>query len=266
MAGKKHRTHGTGSLWKEDRARGRKVWVGQVRVGNRQYQRTLGDTRTAGGSDGLTRAGAERALRDVRTGLEAEEANRKDNRERVATTLAEVMEEQLRHLVEVRGRKKSTAQDYKIYGQRHLVPFFSDTPLRQVSPRDFEAFIRHQRDRGLATGTISNHVNYLHSFFVYAEKRGMVMRNPVKLADKPRTERTDPDIKFLTLEEIEALLRAMPDNALGVTDRALILTAAMTGLRQGELVGLRWKDVDWAAGFIRVRRSITRGEEGPAGP
>lgn len=45
-------------------------------------------------------------------------------------------------------------------------------------------------------------------------------------------------------------------------ERALYLTAAMTGLRQGELVALRWQDVDWSAGVVRVRRSFSRGQLG----
>jgi integrase len=262
MAGKTKRSHGTGSLWQEKRARGRKVWVGQVRVGNRQYQRTLGDVRRNGASHGLTGAGAERALRDVRARIEEDPATASNDPDHAPATIAQIGAEHLAHLVEVIGAKKATVQDYRIYLARHLVPFFADRPLREISPRDVEAFMRHQRDRGLAAGTISNHVNYLHSLFVYAEKREIVPRNAVKLADKPRTPRTDPDVRFLTLEEIEALLRAVPDGPLRLTDRALILTAAMTGLRQGELVGLRWRDVDWAAGVIRVRKSITRGEEG----
>lgn len=45
----------------------------------------------------------------------------------------------------------------------------------------------------------------------------------------------------------------------GSTDRAIFLTAAITGMRQGELLALRWRDVDWQAKRIRVRRNYTRG-------
>ncbi|MBS1885092.1 MAG: site-specific integrase, partial [Actinobacteria bacterium] len=54
----------------------------------------------------------------------------------------------------------------------------------------------------------------------------------------------------------------VPDDVLGAVDRPLYLTAAMTGLRQGELIALRWKDVDWKACLIRVRRNYTRGRFG----
>jgi integrase len=55
------------------------------------------------------------------------------------------------------------------------------------------------------------------------------------------------------------VVRAVPDDLLGAVERPLYLTAAMTGLRQGELIGLRWLDVDWPASRIRVAESFTRG-------
>jgi integrase len=65
------------------------------------------------------------------------------------------------------------------------------------------------------------------------------------------------------MEELEALLRATPERApFGPTDRAVYTTAAMTGLRQGELLGLRWRDVDWSAGRLRVRQNYVRGHWG----
>jgi integrase len=53
-----------------------------------------------------------------------------------------------------------------------------------------------------------------------------------------------------------------PDDALGRIERALYLTAAMTGMRQGELLALRWMDVDWLAHRVRVRRNYVRGRFG----
>jgi integrase len=66
----------------------------------------------------------------------------------------------------------------------------------------------------------------------------------------------------LETEEVEALLRAVPDDPLGRVERVMYLTAAMTGMRQGELFRLRWRDVDWSARRIRVRRNFVRGEYG----
>ena len=64
------------------------------------------------------------------------------------------------------------------------------------------------------------------------------------------------------MQELEALLAATPTDERGTTERVLYLTAAMTGLRRGELLALRWQDIDWTAGVVRVRRNYTRGQFG----
>ena len=79
---------------------------------------------------------------------------------------------------------------------------------------------------------------------------------------KPRASSGDPDIRFLEPEEIEALLRGVPNDDLGRVERRMYLAAAMTGMRQGELLALRWRDIDWPAQRVRIRRSYVRGEFG----
>jgi integrase len=119
--------------------------------------------------------------------------------------------------------------------------------------------------RALAKGTCflgGIDLGLLHSIFVFAEKRGLATGNPVRLVDKPERHAADPDTRFLDETELEALLAAVRDDEKGPTERCLFLTAAMTGLRQGELLGLRWRDVDWSAARIRVRQSYVRGEFG----
>src|SRR5205814_9891965 len=100
-----------------------------------------------------------------------------------------------------------------------------------------------------------------HSIFAFAMRHGWCSSNPVALADKPRVVRNQ-DVRFLGVEELEALIRAVPDDELGALETVLYRTAAMTGMRRGELLALRWRDVDWTAGLVRVRRNYTRGEFG----
>jgi hypothetical protein len=84
--------------------------------------------------------------------------------------------------------------------------------------------------------------------------------NPVALVDRPRSPRSaHRRVRFLQPEEVEALIRAVPADHLGEVERPLYLTAAMTGLRQGELLGLRSVDVDWVASRVRVAESYTHG-------
>ena len=166
----------------------------------------------------------------------------------------------LRHLEEVMQRKRTTVQDYRIMLRRHLGPFFGKRPLDAIEPGDIGDYIASKRRAGLAMKTVTNHLQFAHGVFAFSLRRGWVLTNPVAMADRPPAEPADPDIRFLDREELEALLRAAADDYLGPLDRALWITAAMTGLRQGELVALRWRDVDWTARLVRVRRSYSRGQ------
>jgi integrase len=69
------------------------------------------------------------------------------------------------------------------------------------------------------------------------------------------------EIRYLSQPDLEALIVVtdVSEEPFGSTDRAIFLTAAMTGMRQGELLALRWRDVDWEAERIRVRRNYSRG-------
>jgi integrase len=144
---------------------------------------------------------------------------------------------------------------------------------------------------GRATKTVRNVLTFLHSIFEHALHRGWVRENVVRRATRPKRRRaTDasPDLQFFTVTELEAVLRAVPDevvirrpaptrrgrpgpapppppDVLGPVLRVLVLTAAMSGLRQSELLGLRWRDVDWIAQRIRVRNTFVRGEHSTEG-
>lgn len=260
------RPHGAGSLRKEDRAGGKKVWIGAVRLGGRQRQKVLGPVREGRAKDDpevLGQRGAEDALRAFRVEVEKEAAQEAAERAR-----EDVQEESVGAVGEAycvaaetrRERKASTVTDYRLYLRLHLVPYFGDRPLREITVEQIEAFMEFQMgESGLARSTVANHVNFLHAIFKRGMRDGIVEANPVTAAERPPTPAPDADFRHLSMEEVEAVIRAVSDDDLGKTDAAIILTAAMTGLRQGELIALRWRDVDFAAGVIRVFRSYSRG-------
>jgi integrase len=245
------RAYGSGSIIQRGGS-----WYGKWRVGDRQVKRRLGRVRAPGTSEGLTRKQAESALRRVMTEVRAVTPE-----ERV--TFEEVAERYLHHLEHVMERKPSTVQDYRIMLRRHLARHFATKGIDRICREDVVAYLAEKSRAGLSPKTVTNHLNFAHGVFAFAVKRGWARANPVAATDRPRANHVDPDIRFLDREEIEALLRAVPcDDVLGATEHALYLTGATTGLRQGELVALRWRDVDWTAGVVRVRRTYTRGRWG----
>ena len=176
-------------------------------------------------------------------------------------TVAEAGGQYIEHL-RLMGRKNSTTQDYTIILARHLVPHFGGRALDRIRSEDVTALMQVKLRAGLAHSTIHHQLNLLSGIFRYGMKRGWNEGNPVTTVERPPPPDVNPDIRFLDMSEVEALLRATPSDKLGEMERVLYITAVMTGLRQGELVGLRWLDVDWVVGLIRVRRNYTRKEWG----
>jgi integrase len=97
--------------------------------------------------------------------------------------------------------------------------------------------------------------------------------DPVADAARPRRRRegdADPDLQFLTLDELDAVIDAIPDHtvdqdAVGPVLRLVILAAGTTGLRQPELLALRWRDIDLQAQRVRVRNAWVRYEHSSEG-
>lgn len=245
------RSYGTGSIVVR-----RGAYYGKWRAGGRQVMRKLGAVRRPGSREGLTRKQAEAQLRRLMQEIRAAPAAS----ERL--TVEEAGARYLSHVERVLERKPTTVADYGSILRRHLARYFGSQAIERITAEHLAAYMAAKASEGLSTKTVSNHLNFAHGLFSFALKRGWVAANPVAGVDRPRLVGTNPDIRYLDRGEVEALLRAVPDDPLGPTDRVLYLTATMTGLRQGELIALRWQDVDWVAGVVRVRRNFTRGRFG----
>jgi integrase len=246
------RRRGTGSIIVR-----RGIYYGKWRgTHGRQVMRRLGPVRPRGTRDGLTQSQAEAELR--RLMAEAHPSVARDQRR----TLTEVAEF---HLVarENAGLKRSTARGYRSVIEAHLLPVFGDRAVDRITVTDVAAFDRQLRGKNLRPQTRRNILGLLVAMLDTARKQGWLTDNPATDYEKPRNSRSENDVelRFLTLEEVEAVLRAVPQDELGSVIEALILAAAMTGMRRGELLGLRWKDVDWTARKIRVARTYVGGKE-----
>jgi integrase len=245
------RNYGTGSL----RLVGQS-WIGSwYGIDGQRIKRKVGAARAPGTREGLTKAQAEEQLRRMRQAEAAVPSTV------LRVTMSEAGEE-LSRTLDLRGRKKSHRMTVTADLKNHIAPFFEGKDLAKITPADVERYVRVKREK-LAIKTIRNHLNTMHSVFELGQRKQWCNRNPVKLADRPVIRSTETRIQFLNQNELEKLLAtSYPDDSFGKIEVPIYVTAAMTGLRQGELLGLRWRDVDFEAKKVRVVSPYVRGEFG----
>jgi len=190
------------------------------------------------------RKAAQDALRDFLTDL-----GRTPGRGNPGVTFAYAADAWLSYVEHERQRTPSTVRDYRNTVARHLVLRFAETPLGQITVDDLDR-LRSDLLGNLSPRTAQKVMVLAHGIFQLAERRGWVATNPVASVERITVKRR-PEFAVLTPVEVQALARATTTDQ----DAALILTAAFTGLRLGELRGLRWRDVDFANQIVHVRRS-----------
>lgn len=146
----------------------------------------------------------------------------------------------------------STYKSYRDILRLHLIPELGHIPVAKLAPADVQRFLNAK----LAYGLSPRRVQYLHAVLrralVTAERWGVGSRNVAKLVDPPRVPRHE--IRPLTPEQAKRLSNSAADDRL----QALYVTALGTGLRQGELLALRWEDVDLDGRRLQVRHTLAR--------
>jgi integrase len=249
------RAYGSGSLQAKRLKSGGEVWIGRwYDVSGSRVTRHIGQKRARGSSLGLTRPQAERELRKL---IDSEVPSKRAERMTVG--------EAGRRYVASReglGRAPTTVQDYAATIRNHFAPFFGATSIDRISSLDVEGYMAHKRRQGRALKSVSTDLALLSSIFTHAIRRGWRTRpdNPVSGVERPRLPRRKGKLRFFDEAEFEALLRACLDTEIGCQDRVMYMVAGLAGLRQAELLGLRWYSVDWPAMKLRAARdTFTRG-------
>ncbi len=147
----------------------------------------------------------------------------------------------------------STYTRYR-YDVRRIDAVLGRVRLAELSPQRIQAFLNDLHARGLRPRPVRHCHAVLRAALTAAEHQGLIARNPAagKRVRLPRAPRRT--IESLSVEQARAILAAFTGHAF----ESLVLTALGTGLRAGELLGLRWQDVDLGRGTLAVRFQVQR--------
>ncbi|HTA96779.1 MAG TPA: tyrosine-type recombinase/integrase [Solirubrobacteraceae bacterium] len=248
------RSYGSGRVYVRTDSAGRETYYGSWWMNGRRVNRRLGAKRVRGSREGLTAAQAEAELRRLirEVAPSAASADRLDVRE--------VGQRYRVHLTAL-GRKRSTLTAVEMALRVWIEPHLGGRAFASVRPEDVEDMMRAMTADGVGAKSIRNYIGTLSAIYRYAmhPRRRWATTNPCEVIDLPALP-TSTEIRYLPMPQVEALANAAVPGEHHQLDRALYLTAAMTGLRQGELIALRWQDIAWEDRRVRVVRNHVLGQ------
>ncbi len=179
-------------------------------------------------------------------------------------TVGTWMEIWFENVVKIKVRP-SSHQTYKGYIDNHIKPSIGKIPLEKLTPMELQKFYRKlltkgrverieskDQPKGLSAKTVRNINQVISSAMDFAIAQRIISENPCKAVALPKIEHKE--MQTIPAEQLQAFLTEA--KATGVYEMYYIELA--TGLRRGELLGLKWEDTDMQQGIIRVRRQVAR--------
>lgn len=148
--------------------------------------------------------------------------------------------------------RERTFERYEEISRKHLTPELGSTKLNNLTPAQVQGLYRRKLDSGASPRTVQYIHATLHKALKQAVKWGLIPTNVTEAVTPPRLLKKE--IKPLSPEQVQIFLKSIEGDRL----EAIYVLAITTGLRQGELLGLKWEDIDLDAGMIRVRRTLSK--------
>ena len=227
------RGNGEGSIYfrKSD-----EKWVGSITLENRKRKVFYGKTR-----------------KEVQEKLKV--ALREQQQGTLVTTPRQTLAQFLTDWLENSQKQSVRPRTYERYEELirlHIVPVLGRYELQKLSAQHLQAFYAKKAGEGLSATTINHFHNVLHKALDTAVKWNLVARNVCDLVSPPR--RKQFEVQSLTLEQVHKLLAVVEGHYM----EALFKLALATGLRRGELMGLKWQDINFDTGVLQVRRILSR--------
>ena len=154
--------------------------------------------------------------------------------------------------------KDSTYREYEAALRNHLNPVFGSKPLAKIGRKDIKELIARKKKEGFSCSTLRNILAPLRGMYNEAIENEEVHFNPASNLGKVNKKEPGAPTNPLSREELSILLEKAEEKAPDLYP--LLLCAARTGMRQGELIALKGMDVDFHGRFIEVNRTLSRGK------
>ncbi len=167
------------------------------------------------------------------------------SRQTVSDLLEYWMEAYARHNV-----RATTLEGYGYTINRHIIPSLGSIPLQKLTPAHLQQFYADKLASGCGPRVVQLCHLRLRQALAMAEKLGLVARNVADVVAAPRVPHNE--MQTWSVEEAQAFLAVAKESHYG----PIWLVAMNTGMRRGELLGLRWQDIDWGNGVLHVRQAV----------
>jgi len=148
--------------------------------------------------------------------------------------------------------KSSTLKDYRGAMNYYILPRFGNVPIKDIDFLDIEEFISEMK---CSNKRKNNVLVPMRSLMKFSLKAGLIDKNPMNLIDNLSVSK--PEIHPMSMDEVHQFLDVVKPQY-----KNFFTVAFYTGMRFGEMAGLKWKNVDFRLGVIKVRETRVRGEEG----
>jgi integrase len=168
-------------------------------------------------------------------------------------TVGDFLKYWLEQKVEPRS-SPTTYSSYKIMVDMHILPALDSFKLPKLETDDIQRLINTMRKKGYSHRTLKYCLDILNIAFNFAIEKRFVEKNPCKGVIVPEDITTGTQIKTYSSEEVEILLQNTKDKPIYLP----ILLAVTCGLRRGEILALRWSDINFSTKTIRINKSRVR--------
>ena len=148
------------------------------------------------------------------------------------------------------SRRQGTVHQYRQIAGQYILPFMGKMRLQEIQPSHIKQLYLARREAGASPRLVQMIHTLLYGVMKQAMREGILGRNPVESVERPKVEQAE--MQILTEVQAQQLVIASDSSRVG----ALIYLALMTGMREGELLGLKWSDLDWAKGILHVHRQL----------